>query len=200
MKKWIVALGLSTTLVAVTACGTSEIDQVDDDNDEEEVSAEEEDTEETGDEEDDEDEDLDDEDSEDDEGNGDMVEDISIGDTMNFDGLEITLNDAYTSGGSEFESPDNDHFVILDLSIENTTDEPADISTMLQMSLQDDEGYTHDVTIFTETDGSLDGEIGPERDNRGEIAFDVDESEAYEFIFENPFTSGQAIWTITDLE
>ncbi|QQK74677.1 DUF4352 domain-containing protein [Salicibibacter cibarius] len=123
------------------------------------------------------------------------VEEITIGDTMNFDGFDITLNDAYTSEGGEFESPDNDHYVILDL----TNDESADISTMLQMSLQDDEGYTHDVTIFTEAEGSLDGEIGPDRDNRGEVPFDVNESGEYELVFENPFTSGQAIWTTADI-
>ncbi|GAK12317.1 hypothetical protein [Geomicrobium sp. JCM 19039] len=54
--------------------------------------------------------------------------------------------------------------------------------------------------IQINTTGSLDGEIGPGRDNRGEVPFDVNASDEYEFIFENPFTSGQAIWTITDLE
>ncbi|NJP37940.1 DUF4352 domain-containing protein [Alkalicoccus luteus] len=127
---------------------------------------------------------------------GQEEESISIGDTITFDGLAITLNDAYTSDGNDFETPNNDHYVILDMTIENTTDEEANISTMLQMSLQDDESYTHDVTIYTDTTGTLDGEIGAGRDVRGEVAFDVNDSDTYEFIFENPFTSGQAIWEI----
>ncbi|QKS71697.1 DUF4352 domain-containing protein [Paenalkalicoccus suaedae] len=129
-----------------------------------------------------------------------VEETVTVGDTMNFDGLEITLNDAYTSQGGDFEEPSNDHFLVLDMTIANTTDEAANVSTFLQMSVQDDESFTHDPTIMLEAAGSLDGEIGPGRDNRGEVAFDVNASETYEFIFENPFTSGQAIWTIEGVE
>lgn len=126
----------------------------------------------------------------------DIEEKMSIGDSVNFDGLKITLNNAYTSSGSDFEKPSNDHYVVLDLTIENTTDKSANISTLMQMALQDEEGYTHDITIFTGTQGSLDGEIGAGRSNRGEIAFDVNDSAVYEFIFDHPFTTGQAIWEI----
>ena len=121
----------------------------------------------------------------------------SVGDMIQYQDLEITLNDAYTSEGGQFETPSNDQYLILDLTIENKSDEAENISTLLQMSVQDDEGYTYDVTIFTETKGSLDGEIGPNREVRGEVAFDVDESSTYEFIFEDPFASGQAIWSIS---
>ncbi|GAK03937.1 hypothetical protein JCM19037_2298 [Geomicrobium sp. JCM 19037] len=181
MKKWFLAMGLGATMVVIAACDVSDVEQVETEQEEAEASEE----------------------SAVEEGGGEeeevVEESISIGDTMNFDGLQITLNDAYTSAGSDWETPENDHYVILDLTIENTTDEAANISTMMQMSLQDGEGYTHNSTIYTETTGSLDGEIGPGRDNRGEVPFDVNASDEYEFIFENPFTSGQAIWTITDL-
>ncbi|WP_147802637.1 DUF4190 domain-containing protein [Alkalicoccus halolimnae] len=130
------------------------------------------------------------------EAEADQEEAVSVGDTINFDGLEITLNKAYTSSGNDFEEPGNDHFAILDLTIVNKTDEPANVSTILQMSLQDGDGYTHDATIYTESQGSLDGEIGEGRENRGEVVFDVNESDTYEFIFEHPFTSGQAIWKV----
>lgn len=126
-----------------------------------------------------------------------LEESLTIGDTVNYDGLHITLNDVITSSGSEWEKPSYDHYLILDLTIENTTEEAANISTILQMSLQDEEGYTHSIAFFTETKGSLDGEIGPGRSNRGQVAFDVNQSSVYEFIFENPFTSGQAIWEIS---
>lgn len=126
-----------------------------------------------------------------------VEESISVGSTVNFDGLHITLNDVYTSEGNDFETPENDHYLVLDLTIENTTDESAHISTLMQMSIQDDEGYTHDVAFFTDVKGSLDGEIGPGRNNRGEVPFDVNASDTYEFIFENPWTSGQAIWEVS---
>lgn len=126
-----------------------------------------------------------------------MPDKIAVGETINFDGLHITLNEVFTSEGSEWEKPSFDHYLVLDLTIENTTDKSASISTLLQMTLQDEEGYSHDIALFTETKGSLDGEIGPGRSNRGQIAFDVNQSSVYEFIFENPFTSGQAIWEVT---
>ncbi|WP_096189331.1 DUF4352 domain-containing protein [Evansella halocellulosilytica] len=196
MKKFITTLSLSAVLV-LSACGEeSSVEQVDADDEEEDVEEVEENTSD--------DEAIDDEATEDEEESteeeGQEEDSISIGDTVNFDGLHITLNDAYTSSGNDFETPSNDHYVILDLTIENTTDESANISTLLQMGLQDEEGYTHDVALFTDTQGSLDGEIGPDRDNRGEVAFDVNDSDVYEFIFENPFTSGQAIWEISDIE
>ncbi|WP_059103077.1 DUF4352 domain-containing protein [Shouchella shacheensis] len=184
MKTYVGLMGMAATLVLLGACEESAVEQVDQEAGAEETEAQAS-EESTNDEEATEDE---------------VVEDtISTGDTMNFDGLEITLNDAYTSEGSEWETPENGHYVILDLTIANTTEESANISTLMQMSLQDGEGYTHDVALYTEAKGSLDGEIGSGRDMRGEVAFDVDDSEAYEFIFENPFTSGQAIWTIEEL-
>ena len=117
-----------------------------------------------------------------------------MGDTVHFNDLHITLNDAYLSEGGEWETPFNDYYLILDLSIENTADEPKNVSTLLQMSVVDDENYSYDITIFTETKGSLDGEIGPGRTTRGEVAFDVDSSSYYEFVYEDPFRAGQAIW------
>src|SRR5690554_876504 len=66
----------------------------------------------------------------------------SVGDMIQYQDLEITLNDAYTSEGGQFETPSNDQYLILDLTIENKSDEAENISTLLQMSVQDDEGYT----------------------------------------------------------
>ncbi|MGP4073823.1 DUF4352 domain-containing protein [Piscibacillus sp. B03] len=118
----------------------------------------------------------------------------TIGDTISFDGLEVTVNEVKTSEGSDFETPENDFYLILDITVNNTTEEAANISTMMQMTLQDADGYSHDVALFTGVKGSLDGEVGPGRENRGEVAFDVEQSDSYEFIFDDPFTTGQAIW------
>ncbi|WP_185970909.1 DUF4352 domain-containing protein [Alkalicoccobacillus porphyridii] len=185
MKKWILSAGMTLAAVTVlTACGEASIEpvenneaegaEVDEPTDNEEVEEEVE-------------EDV-------------VEESLTLGDKVNFDGLEITLNEAYTSAGSDWETPENDQYVILDLTIENTTEEAANISTLLQMSLKDEDSYTHDIALFTDVKGSLDGEVGPGRDMRGEVAFDVDQSGVYEFIFEDPFASGQAIWTIEGIE
>lgn len=119
---------------------------------------------------------------------------FAVGDTINFDGLNITLNGVRTSKGDSFLTPENDKYLIVELTIENTESKPTNISTILQMNLLDAEAYKYSVALYTDTKGALDGELAAGRKVRGEVAFDVPDSEYYEFMFEDPFFSGQAIW------
>lgn len=121
-------------------------------------------------------------------------ETLTLGDTVKFDELLITLNGVRTSEGEEFFSPNNDFFLILDITIENTGDKAEIISSMLQMSLYDADAYSYNQMFLMDLKGSVDGEVAPGRKMRGELAFDVPASEYYEFVFEKPFTTGQAIW------
>ena len=122
---------------------------------------------------------------------------FAIGDTANFNDLQVTVNSVrqYSGDPEAWEEPENDHFLIYDVSIDNTGDEPANISSIMNFSVLDADGYAHEMSLFVTTKGSLDGEIGAGRTMAGEIAFDVEESEYFEFIFEDVFSSGQAIWT-----
>ncbi|MFB4164909.1 DUF4352 domain-containing protein [Alteribacillus sp. JSM 102045] len=120
-------------------------------------------------------------------------ETYGLGDAVNFDDTTITLtNVRYTS--DEFSDPENDHFIAIELDIENNGEESADISTMLNMSLLSANAYEQDQTVMGDSKGNLDSEIGPGRNLKGEVVFDAEDSEYYEFIFDDPFTSGQAIW------
>lgn len=119
----------------------------------------------------------------------------NVGDTIQFDNLTITLTNVRVIQ-DDFMTPQKDKLLAVELDIENTGDETENVSSLLQMSLMDVEGYQQDITISTESKGSLDGEIGAGRKMKGEVVFDVVESDSYEFIFEDPFTSGQAIWKI----
>ncbi|MFD2371504.1 DUF4352 domain-containing protein [Brevibacillus sp. GCM10020057] len=121
-------------------------------------------------------------------------EPLKLGETVNFDGLNITVNSAKVAKGNKFMKPRNGQYVILDITVENKSDKPKNVSTMLQMKLQDENGYAENITIAPNTKGSVDGEVAPGRKVRGEVAFDIAKSKTYEFIFDNPFTSGQAIW------
>ncbi|PYZ92009.1 hypothetical protein CR194_17590 [Salipaludibacillus keqinensis] len=123
--------------------------------------------------------------------------DLGIGKTVDFNGLHVTVKEARKyEGDGDWEVPENDFFIILDVSIENKTDEEANVSTMLQMDLVDPDGYAQGIDFMVDTRGSLDGEVGSDRTMAGEIAFDVEEADFYEFIFEDPFMSGQAIWKL----
>jgi len=98
---------------------------------------------------------------------------FAMGDTVQYDELLITLNGVRTSEGDTFLTPDNDFFLILDLTIENTGTEPEVVSSLMQMSLFDADSYSYNPTFFTDTKGSVDGEVAPGRKMRGEIVFDV---------------------------
>lgn len=125
------------------------------------------------------------------------TEEFAVGDTVDFNGLLITLTNARASEGGEFDEAQNDQFILVELNIENKTEDPAPISTMLNMKLMDAESYEQDQTILVDdVKGNLDAEISPGKNLKGEIPFDVVESDHYEFIFEDPIASGQAIWKI----
>lgn len=68
---------------------------------------------------------------------------------------------------------------------------------MLQTNLYSAESYAQSLTIVTDAKGQLDGEVGAGRKLAGEVVFDVEASDFYEFIFSDPFKSGQAIWKFT---
>ncbi|SER84860.1 DUF4352 domain-containing protein [Salisediminibacterium halotolerans] len=211
MKRTIFTAGL-LAVFGLSACGDADVNTVNDNNDEDannDVEAADNAANNTGedgenDEEANEGNNTDEaDDQEEDANNGEEVEedDVSVGSTVDFNGLEVTLNEVRRDeGDGDFIEPEEDFFLIVDVSIENTTEEEANVSTLMQMSLVDPDGYGQEMDIMADTSGSLDGEIGAERTLSGEIAFDVEEAEFFEFIFEDPFQSGQAIWLIEEDE
>jgi len=130
-------------------------------------------------------------------------EDLGVGDSVSFNDVIITLNDARIEPGGDFDEPENEQFVVVNLTAENKSDEEANVSSMMNVELYDEEGYSYSTTILMEgTKGQFDGSIPTGKKLRGEIPFDVPASETYELHFSDPFQSGKAIWTIDagDLE
>jgi len=123
-------------------------------------------------------------------------ETLKIGDAVKFDGLKVKVLGVREFKGDQFFKPENDKFVLVQVEVVNTTNEPQTVSSMLQTRLMDAEGQSQDAALTGDEKGQLDGEIGPGRKLKGEVAFDVMKSDYYEFIFEDPFTTGQAIWKI----
>jgi hypothetical protein len=121
---------------------------------------------------------------------------FKAGDTVQYGDLHISVNGFRTSKGGTFMKPDNDFYLIIDLTIENRGAKTSSISSYLSMELVDPDKYKHDVAVFADTVGSFDGQLGAGRKVRGEVAFDVDQHEYYEFVFSEPFASGQAIWKL----
>jgi len=120
-----------------------------------------------------------------------------VGDSVKFDNLIITVNGVRNSQ-SEFMKPEEGNQIILvDVTAENKGTDEESVSSMLLTEVVDGDGYKYDVTIVDDNKGSFDGSIGAGRKLRGEIAFEVPEAaSSLEFIFSNPFKTGQAIWKI----
>ncbi len=126
-----------------------------------------------------------------------------LGDTVKMGDLIFTLNSIRWDQGSEFMKPDpGEKWIVFDCTIENAGDSATNISSLAMFSLYDEEHYSCSMTIFADTKGSLDGELGAGRKMRGEIAFDVEEGQSkWEFIFKpEMFGFGQAIFEITDAD
>lgn len=126
---------------------------------------------------------------------------FKVGESVQFDDLVITVHGAKVkkkdSGGLK---PQKAKFVYVDATIENKSTKPAHISSIMNFKLAEADGTQDNVTFVSDMNGQLDGELGPGRKMKGQVVFDVNDSEYYELIFENPFTQGQAIWKLENLK
>jgi len=123
---------------------------------------------------------------------------FKVGDSVTFDDLIITVNSVRESPGDDFFQPSEGNvFFMVDVTAENTGTEEAAISSMLNTELADSDGYTYNITLTGDVKGSFDGSVGAGRKLRGEVAFEVPKAAAgLEFIFSDPFKTGQAIWKV----
>ncbi|ELZ22339.1 hypothetical protein C475_17543 [Halosimplex carlsbadense 2-9-1] len=108
------------------------------------------------------------------------IETYAVGDTVEFRETRFTPNEVRTSTGGEYFGPDEgNEFVIVDITVENSSDQELAISTLLQTDLKDQEGRTYGVSIsaLAEIDRgfSQGNPIAPNSTRRGEIAFEVPE-------------------------
>ena len=105
-----------------------------------------------------------------------------VGDTITISNVDFTLNSAEASTeGQLATSPDEDMFLILDLTVVNNSSDEIALSSILSFSLKGSDSYEYDVALFVETKGSLDTTVAPGSTVRGQIAFDVPELDSYEF-------------------
>ena len=64
-----------------------------------------------------------------------------VGETAELNGLKITVNEAKESAGNQSIKPEaGKHFIIINVTVENTTDKDVSMYSVLQMELKDDTG------------------------------------------------------------
>lgn len=95
----------------------------------------------------------------------------AIGETAEVKGIKITVNSTRIDEGLFGASDDGTVYFVMDITLENTTDEEFSSSTMLCYTLKDIDGRKQELTIGANTNGSLDTQIEPGEKGTGEIAF-----------------------------
>ena len=95
----------------------------------------------------------------------------AIGETAEVDGIKITINSVRNDGGKYSPPEDGNVYFVMDVTIENTTDETFHSSSMISYTLKDGDGRKQDLTILANLNGSLDMEVEPGESGKGEIGF-----------------------------
>ncbi|WP_169306672.1 DUF4352 domain-containing protein [Cohnella pontilimi] len=120
-----------------------------------------------------------------------------LGDSVNFDDLVVTVAGVRESKSQLMKPKEGNKILLVDITAENKGNKEINVSSMLQTKMADDQGYQYNLTIVDDQKGNFDGAVAAGRKLRGEVAFEVPKDAAsLEFIFSDPFESGQAIWKV----
>jgi hypothetical protein len=113
---------------------------------------------------------------------------LTIGSTGETAGLKVTLNSVRHETSGIVPPKAGMEYLVLDLTFENVSNEPKNVSSLLNFSVKDDTGQKYTVTIGAETKSSPDGKIAPGDKLRGESAFEVPkDAKGLVFIFDPVF-------------
>lgn len=90
----------------------------------------------------------------------------------------------YNGKCQSYTNPENDFFLIIDLTIENTGNKETNISSLMSFDIKDTNGEKGKYTFLTKSIKSqLDGGIMAGDLLKGQIAYDVKNSEKYYFYY-----------------
>lgn len=139
------------------------------------------------------------EDSKDDDKNEVEKVEVGVGETLEYDGMSITLKSVRYASGGGFYTPSKDKFIIVDLAMENNSKDERIVSTFFNVDLEDDDGYKYKSMLALDSvERNIDGSMTAGGKLTGEIPFDVSESGFYNFTYTDPLKSGKAVWTIKE--
>lgn len=130
-------------------------------------------------------------------------EGLVVGDSAEVGGVRATLNGVRTLPVTDFDQPissaDN-LFVAADMTFENTSDEPVSVSSLLEIVLKDESGYSASQTIHSEQRQLSEGNIAPGQRSSGEIVYEVPPATGDVQLDYTPFAGLETFtWSIGDL-
>ncbi len=132
--------------------------------------------------------------SSDEEGN--EKKEFTISETAKVNDTEIKINSvkkikseciSELNGSCVIENtPDNDFYLVFDLTITNNGDEDLSVSSLISFDLKDSSGEQGKYAFLTNAISSqLDATIMPNDLLKGQVAYDVKESETYSFYYKD---------------
>ena len=124
---------------------------------------------------------------------------FKVGDQVNVGNTYmVTVNSVKTNGGDDVSQPKaGNTFLVVDVTLKNTSSKEQNVSSLLQFTLKDSTGQKYDETILSSTtppDGKLEaGDV-----LRGQIPYEVPASmHDFTLAFEADITSsGQTVWDL----
>lgn len=82
--------------------------------------------------------------------------------------------------------PENDYFLLIDVTLENNSDEEISVSSLMQFELKSPDGEkANQEYMLDAVKCGLDGSIMPNDMLKGQIAFDVSDEEYYYFYYQD---------------
>ena len=130
-------------------------------------------------------------------------ENLSVGDSAEARGVKATLNGLRLLPKTEMDQPienPNNEFLAADMTFENTSDRPVSLSSLLEITLKDENGYSASQTIHTRQKQLSEGNIAPGDNTSGEIVYEVPPDATGLRLEYSPFGGSQTyIWRVGDL-
>jgi len=138
-------------------------------------------------------------------GTSDNASTFGVGDTAEVGNYLVTLNEVTEPEGDQFNKPkEGSRFIVADVTIENTSDQTQNVSSLLQGKLKDSTGqeYSLSLTAVVASDGKApDGELLPGEKLRGQFGYEVPtDAEGLTFIFDASMwtNGGRAMFSLDD--
>ena len=110
----------------------------------------------------------------------------TIGDSVEVNGVEITIKSATFTKPAEYSEPKNDKVLTLEVEAKNTSDDSAFVDNT-EFTLSDAEGNMSE-DYFGYDDLAISGDINSGKKLSGKLYYDVSESDHYELQYEPSFS------------
>ena len=125
---------------------------------------------------------------------------FDVGEKATMNKFAMTVNSVRTTDGRDSRVratllPDGNVYLLVDVTLENISDETEFVSSRMLMNLFDSNGKTQRWAQFPDSHGTIDGKIPPGRERQGELVWEVHEgSVGLKLVFdETAFAVGEVV-------